>query len=110
MAASIDGISHQDPRGSRPRVVEVILPDPVGTSGPGGSRQRPDTGSRAEVEPEQVVEASRKVEQLVQIVHRNLQFREDENSGRVVVSVIDTETGEIIRQIPPERMVRMADN
>ncbi len=55
-----------------------------------------------------VSDATRQVEELFQTVRRNLQFREDPTSGRLVVSVIDSESGEVIRQIPPEQMIRMA--
>ena len=35
-------------------------------------------------------------------MQRQLQFSVDEESGKTVIKVIDTETEEIIRQIPPE--------
>lgn len=59
---------------------------------------------------QRVVEATRKVEELFQTVRRNLHFRDDPVSGRMIVSVIDADSGEIIRQIPPERMLIMAEN
>ncbi|MEM1174619.1 MAG: flagellar protein FlaG [Pseudomonadota bacterium] len=34
---------------------------------------------------------------------RDLRFEVDLNSNRAVISVLDRETGEIIRQIPPEK-------
>lgn len=64
----------------------------------------------ADIDPERVAEAARKVEELFQSVRRNLQFRDDPTSGRMIVSVIDADSGEIIRQIPPEQMLRMAAN
>jgi flagellar protein FlaG len=36
------------------------------------------------------------------VVQRQLQFSVDEESGKTVIKVIDTETEEVIRQIPPE--------
>jgi flagellar protein FlaG len=62
------------------------------------------------VDLERVAEAAHKIEQLFQSVRRNLVFRDDPSLGRMVVSVIDSESGEIIRQIPPEQMLRMAAN
>ncbi len=67
-------------------------------------------GQDADALSEQVVEAARKVEELFQTVRRNLHFRDDPHSGRIIVSVIDADSGEIIRQIPPERMLQMAAN
>jgi flagellar protein FlaG len=40
---------------------------------------------------------------------RSLSFRINEDINGVVVSVIDTETEELIRQIPAEAMVRIAE-
>ena len=60
------------------------------------------------LDPQQVAEAARRVEALFKTLRRNLEFREDASSGRMIVSVVDAESGEVIRQIPPEYMVRMA--
>lgn len=38
----------------------------------------------------------------------HLQFEIDEDSGRVVVRVIDTDSGETVRQIPAEEALRLA--
>jgi flagellar protein FlaG len=38
----------------------------------------------------------------------NLQFSVDEDTGRMIVSVIDAETRQIVRQIPSEEVMRMA--
>ncbi len=46
------------------------------------------------------------MEKYVRSVGRSLQFRVDEDSGRVVVSVRDPSTGELIRQIPSEEALR----
>lgn len=67
--------------------------------------------------PEQQVQSSEvaKVEQavsqvneFVQSLSRDLQFMVDEDSGRTVIKVLDTQTKEVIRQIPPEEMLRIA--
>ena len=36
---------------------------------------------------------------------RSLQFSVDDASGRMVIKVTDTETNEVIRQIPPEQVL-----
>lgn len=38
-----------------------------------------------------------------------LEFEPDESSGRVVIRVVDRLTGELIRQIPPEEMLAVAE-
>jgi flagellar protein FlaG len=43
-----------------------------------------------------------------QSVRRDLQFSVDDTSGRTVITVKDSETEEIIRQIPSESAVALA--
>lgn len=42
-------------------------------------------------------------------MQRRLQFSVDEDSGRTIITVIDRESGKIIRQIPPEELLQIAD-
>ena len=44
----------------------------------------------------------------VQSISRDLQFKIDEHVGSTVVTVLDHETQEVIRQIPSEEVVAMA--
>jgi flagellar protein FlaG len=50
---------------------------------------------------------------LVQHLRRELQFSVEEESGTLVVKIIDKETDEVVRQIPPEDLLvlkqRLAD-
>ena len=55
-----------------------------------------------------VEQAVNQVNEYVQKLSRDLEFTVDEDSGRTVIKVLDSETKEIIRQIPPEEMLRIA--
>jgi len=55
-------------------------------------------------ELEQAVE---KANSFLQSVQRGLQFRVDKDTNRTVVKVVDSESGEVVRQIPPERTLEM---
>ncbi|MCP5327997.1 MAG: flagellar protein FlaG [Steroidobacteraceae bacterium] len=57
-----------------------------------------------------VEDAAAKLEEIARSIGRQLQFRVDQDSGRVVVSVRDTSTGELIRQIPSETALRIAED
>lgn len=46
----------------------------------------------------------------VQNVHRNLEFSVDEASGIPVVKVVATDSGVVIRQIPSEVAVKLAES
>ena len=48
-------------------------------------------------------ELARKLNVATQSIGRDLRFEVDMESGRSVISVLDRDTGEVIRQIPPEK-------
>jgi flagellar protein FlaG len=52
-------------------------------------------------------QAISKLESLPQLVERNLEFRVDGETGQQVIRVVDSESGELIRQIPPEQILRV---
>ena len=57
----------------------------------------------------EVTEAISKVEAFMQDNQRTLNFEMAEKDNRVIITVIDQETKEVIRQIPPDDLVRMSD-
>lgn len=50
------------------------------------------------------------ISEFIQSVQRNLEFSVDEESGRVVVKVLARDSGELIRQIPSEEVLKLAQN
>lgn len=74
---------------------------------------RPDEPVTAELQPptseEDVRQAVDSVNNFVQQTNRNLEFAVEESSGRVVITVREAETGNIIRQIPPEEVLAIAE-
>ncbi len=48
--------------------------------------------------------------EYVQNHQRDLQFKIDKDSGQTVITVLDSESREVIRQIPHERMIHLADH
>lgn len=55
-----------------------------------------------------VESAVAKANDIAQLFHNTqLNFRIDDATKRVIVSVVDGKSGEVIRQIPPEEMVRL---
>jgi len=54
-------------------------------------------------------EAAKKVEYFLQTQNRDLTFSIDENTNRTVVIVKDSQSDEIIRQIPSEEVLELAE-
>ncbi|MBL1292796.1 MAG: flagellar protein FlaG [Thiotrichales bacterium] len=59
---------------------------------------------------QEVDQAVQNLNDYVQNIERNLEFSVDRNNGNTVISVIDSETEEVIRQIPPEKAVNAVRN
>ena len=63
---------------------------------------------KQEATKEELQSAVSKINDYVQNIQRSLQFTVDEESGKDVVTVLDTETEEIIRQYPSEEVLAFA--
>ena len=63
-------------------------------------------------EPQRVAleKAVTDMREFVQASQRNLDFSIDDSTGKVVVKVIATDSGEVIRQIPSETALKLAQN
>lgn len=57
---------------------------------------------------EQIGQAVQQMQRSLPSMARNLQFSLDEETGRTVVKVVDTDTNEVIRQIPSEEALAIA--
>ncbi len=83
-----------------PRVPDAVLKG-VAVTEAGGGQAAADASLQ---------KAAKRMEDFARSVGRSLQFRVDEDSGKVVVSVRDPATGELIRQIPTEAALKIAEN
>ena len=64
----------------------------------------------AEVSNEQMRDAVSKLNDYVQSTERTLDFQMDEDSGKTVIKVFDKTSSELIRQIPNELALELAQN
>jgi flagellar protein FlaG len=64
----------------------------------------------AEVTNEQVRNAVSKLNDYVQSMERTLDFQMDEESGKTVIKVFDKTSSELIRQMPNELALKLAQN
>lgn len=62
------------------------------------------SNTQAEVSDTTLSEISR----AVQTIQRNLEFRIDDASGRTVITVKDSESQEVIRQIPSDQLLELS--
>lgn len=82
----------------------------VGTapSAPAPTVQEADKGKKPErAELEQAVSD---IQTFVQSIHRQLEFSIDDTTGIVVVKVIASQSGEVVRQLPSEAALKLAQS
>jgi len=72
--------------------------------------QANETEHGAAATREQVEAAVATIQDFVQSVRRSINFSLEEGSGRVVVKVTDAGSGDVIRQIPSEEALQLAEN
>lgn len=81
-------------------------------AGQGSAQPAPDAGASPkgrELDDAELTEAVKRLNDLSLSIRRELQFSIDEKSGRTVIKVLDSESKEIIRQIPPEEVLSVIE-
>ena len=72
------------------------------------ARAREPVGANREPRPDPDLDAAvSQLNDLIQNIRRELQFAVDEDSGQTVITVIDVETRQVVRQIPPQEVTRI---
>lgn len=81
----------------------------------GSGRQKAEKGENSNtknsqenpLEAKEIGEVVEKLNEVLEVGNRQLQFRVDNDANRTVISVLDQESGEKIRQIPSEEVLRL---
>lgn len=68
-----------------------------------------DTGNKKVTSTEDFALALDEVNHFVQSQNTKLTFSFDDSVNRTIVEVIDSETGELIRQIPSEELIQLSE-
>lgn len=105
-------------RQSRPQnsTTDVVSNDVVAQAGQGGNSLPqvgdavPNTAADNKPTAQQIETVVAKLSDFVQAVQRDLSFTVDDNTGKTVIIVKDTQTDEVIRQIPSEDLLQLAQN
>ena len=92
-------------------------PSPAGRAAPTSTVPQTQDVSRTEqlqkqteAQREELDDAVSQLNSYVQNVQRDLQFEVNNELGQTVVRVVDQQTQEVIRQIPDEVAMRLAEN
>ena len=85
--------------------VQVLNPSAANAQTKAGSVEADRLPQRDELE-----KAVTDIREFVQSTQRNLDFSIDDSTGVVVVKVIATDSGEVIRQLPSEAALKLAQS
>jgi flagellar protein FlaG len=91
-----------------PSVVVSILGAQQAAAAPAAKPAPAPTSKEPAAAMEALKAAAKDIETYLKNSGRSLEFRVDDASGRTVVSVRNPQTGELIRQIPSEEVLRIA--
>lgn len=75
---------------------------------PADAQAHAQMGTSRQADPDRINSAVATISEYVQSINRDLQFSVDEDTDRTVIKVIDSHTGELIRQIPDEVFLELA--
>ncbi|WP_458370854.1 flagellar protein FlaG [Pseudomonas fluorescens] len=81
-----------------------------GPEKPEATKVTPVADKKTDVDDAHLKQAVQQIEKFVQSIKRNLEFSIDEQSGKIVVKVIASETGEVVRQIPSAEALKLAES
>lgn len=74
------------------------------------ARQAEAGAERQSLDRQPLEKAVSEIESFVQSIRRDLNFALDDSSGRVVVKVTDRASGNVVRQIPSEEALHLAES
>lgn len=94
-----------------PRVVRVNEEELSGAVGQKPRTKKEDQDHQSNVRTAAdralVDQAAAKVGEMLELADSRLKIRVDDETDRVVVKVVEQESGEVIRQIPPEELLEL---
>jgi len=88
--------------------VEKVAEPPLQTA-PAATAQNAKQQTPQEVSLDTVKTAAATGNSILQATNRNLEFQVDDSTKRVVVKIVDSQSGKVLRQIPSEDMLAFID-
>jgi len=96
-------------------VPKPTLPEPKGNSDAAqvaeaaAARPKPVEVEKYTAEFQQTVQAAaRDIQKFVSSMERNVKLAKDDTTGYYVVQLVDPQSGQVIRSLPPDELLRIA--
>lgn len=93
-----------------PQHTEALMPRALSPAGQGQQKQEVSgKGQDLSRLVDDIRQTAEKANQYLELAETHLEFTVNDETGRVVVTVVDSETKEVVRRIPPETMIRFSE-
>jgi flagellar protein FlaG len=92
-----------------PLIQPTVKPDASTSTRGFTDDKRPQDGNRAPKDPGRTRKLVEEVQDYLDNINIQLSFDIHEKTGDMVVQVLDRETGDLIRQLPPEELLDLKD-
>ncbi|HEV7607934.1 MAG TPA: flagellar protein FlaG [Steroidobacteraceae bacterium] len=92
------------------RLPRVVEDRPAVVAIPNAVSEQPKQAAKPvrPIEVPKIESVTRQIDSFLRSFGRSINFRVDPGSGEMIVSVIDATTGEVIRQVPGEEALKLA--
>ena len=107
---SLPKVSESAPAASSSSAGNVAAEISATSANPGGVQAAVNAGQNSGATNQALNDAIDKLNSKVQNLNRNLEFSLDKDSGDLLVKVVDAQTHKVIRQIPSEEALALAQN
>ncbi|MEN6625958.1 MAG: flagellar protein FlaG [Candidatus Sumerlaeia bacterium] len=107
------GVEAASPSGSTrlsdsPRTTQALLPSQLSPAGQQTELKDAHESQEQNRQLEDIRQTTLKVNDYMRLSDTHLEFIVAEQTGRIIVQVVNSQTQEVIRQIPPEHVMRFA--
>ncbi|VEE63482.1 flagellar protein FlaG [Shewanella putrefaciens] len=88
-------------------VSDVVLKRDSGVSAIEEAMEQDATNNEQNLD--KLTQVAAELSDMMSMMRKGLAFKVDENSGQAVVTVLDRDTGDVIRQMPSEEALKLAE-
>ncbi len=107
ISRNLPGVTGAQPKGELGKITAMQESGLVKSASKEEPAAQQDTAKPAPVDEKQLNEMVDELNGFAQSVQRQLEFSIDQDNGEVIVKVVDAETRDVVREIPPEEIREM---
>ncbi|MGC9325302.1 MAG: flagellar protein FlaG [Desulfomonilia bacterium] len=99
-----------EPNRSSPATQNSPIPREHPVEAPEVSEQKKKPLQNEHETAEEILNSVEEINIQLESINRSIRFSVDESSGDIVVKIVNTDSGEVIKQIPPDEALRLKEH